>query len=72
MANVSLAQGLDAPYKIAAASPKLIVGDPIANADIIISTIRHANKLGVDYLSPYLEFAETAALDQRLSEEKAK
>lgn len=51
MANVSLAQGLDAPYKIAAASPKLILGDPMANADIIISTIRHANKLGVDYLS---------------------
>ncbi len=51
MPNTVLAMGYDARVRLAAASPRLTLGDPAANAEAIIRCIRRAEEAGADYLA---------------------
>ena len=48
MPNTVLAMGYDARVRLAAASPRLTLGDPAANAEAIIRCIRRAEEAGAD------------------------
>ena len=51
MANTLLAMGYAAPLRLASASPEIIPGDPAANAEAVIRTIKRAEEAGADYLA---------------------
>ena len=50
MSECMLATQSDAPVRLAAASPEIVLGDPKANAAAAISAIRRAEKAEADYL----------------------
>ena len=50
MSECMLAMQSDAPVRLAAASPEIVLGDPKANAAAAISAIRRAEKAEADYL----------------------
>ena len=51
MPNVLRAVGLSAPVRLAAASPAIVLCDPMRNADAVIRAILHAEEQKVDYLA---------------------
>ncbi len=50
MSECMLAFQADAPVRLAAASPEIKLGDPIANASAAVSAIKRAEKAEADYL----------------------
>ncbi len=51
MPNTMLAMGYATPVRLCAASPCITLGDPAANAEAVIRTIKRAEEIGADYLA---------------------
>ncbi len=51
MSNTVLAMGYDANLRLAAASPRVVLGDPALNGEAVIRAIRRAEEAGADYLA---------------------